>query len=142
MSCTLHQPHQANQMYRLRVAGDEPEDQLLRGTRGSAARPSQRQTPHAPRVDDHHPHYGRGAFTRPLSIQRSFSPKPDTTAFTPCPHSARCSAAQYEKWKILHYLHCAMLLHHVWTPSLVTVVSIFCAASRRRNALCVDRALH
>ncbi len=40
---------------------------------------------------------------------------------------------QGEKWKILHYLHSAALLHHVWTLSLATVVSICCHASRRRN---------
>ncbi len=46
---------------------------------------------------------------------------------------------------LLHYLLLLLLQLSVWTPSLATVVSIFCAASCRRNimlyALCVHERL-
>ena len=62
----------------------------------------------------------------------------------PCPHRARDAwrhAWQWEKWKCFLYLHCAALLHYVWTPSLVTTVSICCIASRAASRVLCGRGV-
>ena len=80
-----------------------------------------------------------------------FSPPPHLTAassvfctLTPCPHRVRCSTAQRNKWKILHYLHsaaqwyccCTMCEHSPW-QQLFPFFALHHTDVTLRYALCV-----